>query len=92
MRILTQIAMRCSERPIDDGGEQSFVDSDERPRMGTVKFVVPRPTIDAISLPEDLLDGALLLDHLKNSGVVGIDGSRRNSGGLPLLNGVDTKR
>jgi hypothetical protein len=70
MRVLTLIAMRCLERPIDDGGERSLADSGERPRKGTVKFIVPRPTLDAISLPEDLMDGALLLDHLKNSGVV----------------------
>jgi hypothetical protein len=92
MRKLTLRFSRWSMRLIRDGGGHSFADSGERPQKGTVKFVVPRPTLGASSLPEDLLDGALLLDYLKNSGVTGINGSRRNSGGLPLLDGVDTER
>jgi hypothetical protein len=58
--MLTRKSMRCSERVEMVGVEWITMNSGELLRKGASKFVVLRPLLHAILLPDDLLDKALL--------------------------------
>jgi hypothetical protein len=92
MRKLTMKLLICSEASIVDGDEHNFADSNELLRKGTSKFVVLRPLLDAILLPDDLLDKALLLVYLSELGVVGIDGMPERALARASVTAADRER
>jgi hypothetical protein len=74
------------------GVEWIAMNSGELLRKGTIKFVVLRPLLHAILLPDDLLDKALLLVYPSELGVVGIDGMPERAPARASVTAADRER
>jgi hypothetical protein len=92
MRKLTTKLLICLEASIVDGDEHNFADSGELLQKGTKKFVVLRPLLHAILLPDDLLDKALLLVYPSELGVVRIDDMLERAPARALVTAADRER
>jgi hypothetical protein len=90
--MLTRKSMRCSERVEMVGVEWIAMNSGELLRKGTSKFVVLRPLLQAILLPEDLLDKALLPVYPSELGVVRINGMPERAPARASVTTADRER